>query len=466
MLGLVMRRWVGVECLVAVASSITAIMSCRQLAGIQDSPPEALTTNVCGLPYGTNECAACANKNCCSESTTCAADPQCAAYESCLGNCKGDAECRSKCTIGYPTGVATNVTALSTCLASSCETACNLTCGGIAALISPPSAAKACEECLATSACSKAEACASSTVCDAYERGNYAFPTIDSDEVYEANLCASDGATGLSLNIGSVVDVCGAHAKFDEDAGISSTAAGFNFDCAAACATGNDWGCIGHVSWPPPKVSSCTVNYIVRDFSGPPVNGALLQVCSPSHHECTEPLALGTTDANGALSLLVPNPLVSGSQGLNGFTRISGPNLLTENVYWGFPLVEGAFPVLRMDVVTVAEDQTILSGFKVTPIDGRGQLTVQVADCLFAPAAGVNVALKTADTYTMGFSTTTGNVTTVTDPSGLIFFVNVPAGLTPITATPTGLAAPAAQATVYVEPGVATVVYLWKMPSQ
>ena len=163
------------------------LMSCRQLAGIQDSPPEALTTNVCGLPYGTNECAACANKNCCDESTTCAADPQCTAYESCLGNCKGDAECRSKCTIDYPAGVAADVTALSTCLASSCETACSLTCGGIAALISPPSAAKACEDCLATSACLKAEACASSTVCDAYERANYALPTIDSDEVYEAN---------------------------------------------------------------------------------------------------------------------------------------------------------------------------------------------------------------------------------------------------------------------------------------
>jgi hypothetical protein len=40
MLGLVMRRWVGVEWLVAVAWSIMALMSCRQLAGIQDSPPE------------------------------------------------------------------------------------------------------------------------------------------------------------------------------------------------------------------------------------------------------------------------------------------------------------------------------------------------------------------------------------------------------------------------------------------
>jgi len=114
--------------------------------------------------------------------------------------------------------------------------------------------------------------------------------------------------------------------------------------------------------------------------------------------------------------------LVSGSQGLNGFTQISGLNLLTENVYWGFPLAEDTFPVLRMDVVTLAEDQTFLSTFKVTPIDGRGQLAVQVSDCLFAPAAGVSVELETADTHTMGFSSTTGNMTSVTDANGLIFF--------------------------------------------
>ncbi len=452
-------------CLVG-ALAVATIGGCRQVAGIADSPPEALTSNVCGLPYGTSECAACVNTSCCTESTACAADTTCAAYEGCLGHCNGDAECRSHCTIDHPAGVATDVIALSTCLATSCEAACGLTCGGIADLISPPSAARACEQCLATNACPQAEACASSKVCDAYTRANYAFSTSDSDEVYEANLCASDAAAGLSLGIGGVIDVCGSHPGIDVDAAIATEADSFKFACATACATGNDWSCIGHVEWPPPKAASCTLGYRLNDYvTGAPISGALLQVCSPSDDNCVEPLAHGMTDANGLRSLTVTNTVPSGSQGLNGFTRISGANIFTTDLYWGHPLVEGSVPVFLAEVATPAENQQILAGVNVTPVEGRGQLTVLVLDCLFQSAAGVNVTLSPADKLTKGFSTT-GGATTVTDKTGLIFFVNVPSGVTQITATPGGLDTPYAQSRISVQPGVQTIVYMWKSPSQ
>jgi hypothetical protein len=461
-----MSERIGAFCLVGTLA-VASIGACRQLAGISDSPPEALTSNVCGLPYGTSECAACVNTSCCSESTTCAADTGCAAYEGCLGHCNGDAECRSQCTIDHPVGVATDVTALSTCIAASCESACGLTCGGIADLISPPSAARACEQCLATTACPKAEACASSKVCDAYTRASYAFSTGDSNDVFDEALCASDAAAGLSLNIGGAVDVCGSHAGIDVDAAIATVADSFRFACATACATGNYWACVGHVNWPPPKAATCTIGYSITDYvTGAPVSDALVQVCSPSDDNCAEPLAHGMTDANGSIPLTVPNALVaSGSLGLNGFTRISGPNVFTTNLYWGFPLVEGSVPYLHIDVATPAETQQLFADVKVTQVEGRGQLSVLVGDCLYQSAAGVNVTLKPADALTMGFSRT-GTVTTVTGDTGLIFFVNVPAGVTTITATPGGLRTPSAQANVYVQPGMQTIVYMWKTPTQ
>ena len=57
----------------------------------------------------------------------CPGDSACAAYERCLGQCSGDAECRSRCVVGDPVGEPSEVSALSACLASNCETACGLT---------------------------------------------------------------------------------------------------------------------------------------------------------------------------------------------------------------------------------------------------------------------------------------------------------------------------------------------------
>ena len=69
----------------------------------------------------------------------------------------------------------------------------------------------------------------------------------------------------------------------------------------------------------------------------------------------------------------VPNQTPgAGFQGLNGFTRISGPNVQTKNAYWGFPLVEGRFPLLRISVVSPAEIQQRFAAAQVTPIAGRG----------------------------------------------------------------------------------------------
>ncbi len=147
---------------VAIIVATTSLLSCRQIAGITSNPVEDLTTRSCGLPYGSNACASCASASCCSESTTCAADPVCAAYEGFLGQCNGDADCRSQCTIDHRVGTSSDVSALSACLASTCETACGLGCGALAGYITEPrnGGATSCQTCVetTTAACTHARA--------------------------------------------------------------------------------------------------------------------------------------------------------------------------------------------------------------------------------------------------------------------------------------------------------------------
>ncbi len=448
----------------AAVTAITGVVACRQIADISDSPPEKLATSTCGLAYGTSTCAACVNASCCAPSMACAADPACSAYENCLGPCNGDPACRSRCTIDHPAGAASDVSALSACVASKCEALCGLTCGGMTDLISAPDAAAACQQCLQTSACAQAQTCASSQPCDAYMRSTLAFGTLDSVEAFEQLQCASSDAAGLSLDIGGRFEVCGKTPQVNADAGLSSRADAFRFTCTTPCETGNYWACAGHVSWPPPKASTSTIELVLTDYvTNLPVAGATARVCSPTDvPNCSEPLQQGTSDANGLVSLTFPNAAAI-NMGLNGFVRITSPDIVTQDIYWGFPLVESSL-FLTQQVVTPAEDQQLLDSVHVTPESARGQLDLYASDCLYQAAPGVQVVLTPSDMLTQGFSSG-GSQTTVTDQKGLLFFVNAPAGETQITATPPALGKPSSQISVNVQPGNITFVFLFPTPN-
>jgi hypothetical protein len=452
--------------LFAALIALTSVVACRQLVGITDNPPEDLVTSICGLPYGTNTCASCVSASCCTESTACASDPTCAAYEGCLGKCNGDPKCRSQCTIDNPVGTASDVSALSACLASKCESPCDLECGGVADLISEPDAAVACQQCIAKVACSQAELCASSEACDAYSRSLLAFSTLDSQEVHELLLCGDSAASGLAFNIGGNVDVCGANPAIDPDAGLSSAADSYKFACSTPCATGNYWACVGQgVSWPVPKTTTSTIDLQVTDQrTDAQVIGALAQVCSPGDTTCSSSTELthGTTDVNGRVSLTFQNLRDPGGHGLNGFVRVTSQNIVPYDDYWGFPLVEADLPFLDAETVTPAELQEEWNAVEATGDPMRGTLDVYVGDCLYQPAPGVKIVLN-PDNITQGFSST-GTATTMTDQSGIMFFVNVPAGLTQITATPVALGKPASQVNVTVQPGAVTLAVMYPTP--
>jgi hypothetical protein len=461
------RAW-GVG-LVASLFAVAGIAACRQLVGITDNPPTDLTSTLCGLPYGTNVCASCVNTSCCTESTACAADPVCSAYESCLGTCNGDPKCRSQCTIDNPVGVAADVSALSACLATNCETACGLTCGGVADLISEPDAAVSCEQCLKGSQCAQAEACASSEPCVAFVMDFLAFSRLDSIEVSEQAQCASSAASGLEFLIGGVSSICGKNPPtLDPDASASSTAGAFAQSygaCTTPCAIGNYWACVDHVTWPSPNSTTYTFGYTVTDFvNSQPVAGALVQVCSAGDENCSQMLTQGTTDADGRVSLTFQNIREGSGLGLNGFLRTTAADIVPLDYYWGFPLVEAQLPNLSGTAISPTELQDQWNALGVAADPTRGTVIVSVADCRVQVAPGVKITLTTADMFTQAFSTT-GATTSTTGQSGTVVFANVPAGNTTITATPLALGKPSSQATVTVHPGTITEALMYPTPN-
>ncbi len=195
-----MRRVLVVSATLAIGAMLVGPLACRQIVGIGSSPETDLTTTVCGLPYGTNTCASCAQANCCAESNVCAADStSCRAHFQCLGACGiGDWQCRAQCRLDHPDGTTDQYAPLTACVARNCEKECGLTCGGLD-YFAPPSAAARCQSCLSTASndvCSAERACASSVDCVTYGQ---CFRGCSTPDCRGACALASDAGPAMPL---------------------------------------------------------------------------------------------------------------------------------------------------------------------------------------------------------------------------------------------------------------------------
>jgi hypothetical protein len=420
--------------------AIGSFLSCRQIVGIEDSPREDITSNACGLPFGTSACASCASTSCCRESNACSADSICRSYESCVGNCKSDVECRTKCFFDYPTGTAGDVTALSACLAKNCEAECGLTCGGFAGVPVETDAAAGCQSCLTSKGCAQERACATSADCDGYNRCAAANPGV----APQSFTCAT--AYGYTFDYGSNPPC---------DAGDAQTLPCPNVDrraytnvwtgaCATACQAGNYWACVGSVTYSNPVASSTMLHFWLRDFfHQKDVSGANVSACNEGDAVCSPALQSQTTDATGEVSL----PLAldrsgfvgSQYQGLRAFLKVTAPTYMPYYYDWGHPL---AAPEAYFygEVTGIADWQMNAANLHVTVDPNRGHLGVTVYDCFGVAAPGVHVDLGgAADSETHSF--TLGALeSNVTDTQGQLFFFNVIPGTVTVTTTPSAIA--------------------------
>ncbi len=433
--------------------------SCRQIAGITDSPQVDLapTSTACGLPYGTVTCAACAQANCCVESTACHADTVCAAYEACVGNCAGDLKCRAQCAIAHAPGTASDVTALSVCLATSCETECGLTCGALAGWPVEPDAATACGACYATQACSVGRACARSTNCDALQRCQATCVTPDCNE-------ACSLAHGVMPGFGDPTDAGVADSPELAFSGF------YNGACTTACASGAYWECLGNVSWPSPRSTTVTAHFWPKDYSGGAVSGVTASVCKATDLDCTSPLGDGEgVPPDGEITLSFPNPPESQLGqilGLDGYFKLTAPGYVPTYYYWGLPLSEPEL-FAYTDLVTPSTLQEFANAESVNIDPARGELAVAVFDCLTTPgAAGVQVKLDTADDETRSFDLSSDMAATVTEsPSGTLFFWNVKAGTVNVTTTPVAIGRRSGRYSATIRAGTSTILLAYPTPN-
>lgn len=428
-------------------------LACRQIVGIGDAPP-ADPSSACGLPYGSASCGSCVAAHCCDPSSACAADPTCAAYASCLGSCDGDMACRSRCTLDHPVGRSAAFSAISACVAASCDVECGLGCGALGPVISTPDAAASCEACLATSACTDERACASSVDCDAYQRCLLTCPQYDCNEA-----CARAHDAGSAL-----------YGPFATD---------FKA-CAADCAFGHDWRCVGHVSYPAATSPTTTIHVVAADyFSGAPVAGVSVSACASMDIACSPPAVPPVkTDPEGGATLNVPlQPSNMLSSGYSGYLLLDPPtgdggaaDYVPSLLFATFPVTEpqydltghrGGNPEIANGSIPMATRDEFLNALPkllgTTQDPSLGAVGVYVSDCLTSPAADVRISIDSpADAGLEVRYVGGGSATSAKYGAGVIF--NVPPGSIMLTATPLDLGKPASRATAFVQAGAITGV--------
>ncbi len=451
--------------LFAAAVAAVATFACRQVVGIGD---DAGSVSACGMGYGTQTCASCIQAHCCAESTACAADGQCGGHYGCLARCAtADWECRAQCVLDSSPGTSAEYAPLTACMYTKCESECGLPCGGAGTVGVPPDAASACHSCLSTHVCADEKACASSPECSTWVQCTQSCSTPDCR--FACSL-AHRADAGL-LSSGLLPDDSGVAWSGRVPAPYESIVNAYALTCAAACAAGANWSCVGHVAWPTPLIQPATLTADVLDFiTDQPVEGVDASVCRQSDPGCTGPLMTGQTDVTGYVQLPLPSERGIASLGTDVFVQFTSPSIVPTLSYLGYPVTEPQASVGEPYVLVATPDEVTMAFGE--PVDTtRGAVQFVVADCDFVAAAGARVSIDSKDTLIRPFyyqsgaasftATTTDNVGASAGSGG---FLHVPPGEVTLTATPHGLPKPSSTAHVLVRSGAITIVFMYPTP--
>ena len=475
------RRWSTAGRVGAAVLVLLSVAGCRQVLGVED--------------HRGDPCKTCTQSSCGNEAAACATSTACKGIEDCYGNCQGDARCRAQCTLDHPAGDGVVAGELDACLATHCEAACNLACGALSHL-APPDAAQACQDCLAQVPCDTARACGTDVECQTYVHCREGCSTGDCiGACSPENSPTSEFCYGPMCGNTDCVRPCSA----DNDGGLTRYA-NFYRDVSGACQTqcqaGQNWTCLGHVTWPTAKAAprKFAVAFIdTADPKSPYRQGIVVKMCTG---DCAHPFSQTTTDESGLAHLTDTTNSANGAgNGLNGYLDLSSPRACPENgcpgpspgacpengcpavllptrVYWGFPLSEpnGALgtpvPFLEASVWTDLWEHGL--GVHLDP--NMGAIAAVVLDCSGNQAPNVAVSISVPDSqppntpyYAPNFVPTqtltqTGNV-------ALAFFINVTPGQVTVTATPVDRTDPSSVFAMEVVAGKLTEVSLAPTPS-
>jgi hypothetical protein len=400
---------------------------------------EAGVVAACGMPIPAGTCESCVAASCCAEAQACAGDPPCLALESCLLACGSDYACRARCTQDNVVAAQTDAPTLDTCVAVHCNDACGLVCGMSGSYVQPD-AAQGCQECIKGKACQASQTCAVDLECELTGHCSYACPTPDCSAACLARSPDAGAFVAAALSVG--------------------------LPCYTPCAVGHYWRCIGSVSWPFAKGTSQTAALTLSDPSpnhvGAKYAGSIVKACGSGDQPCANPLATATSDATGVANVPLPTLPPPPVFGYQGYFDIQSPSGATPPFlfFLAFPLSETNAP-LTAPIPTTADFQQSMSLVHVTPIAGRGHLSVTAEDCLFIPAADVTVTVDGLDAQvTTAYVSVNQPSTTATqtDASGTVWFFNVAPGPYTLHVTPKDISRQSSRATVIVRPDALSYV--------
>ena len=113
--------------------------------------------------------------------------------------------------------------------------------------------------------------------------------------------------------------------------------------------------------------------------------------CDASDEFCSSPLAEGTTDAQGAVELVVP-----GADGWDGYLQVSGGDTMNSIVYLNRPVVR-TNTVLRYGIPTPASAEGFAAAAMIDYDPAQGALLAQASDCTGAWVTGLQIDVEGND---------------------------------------------------------------------
>jgi hypothetical protein len=415
-----------------------ALPCCEQILSIDGTVVVAGPGDACGLAVDAGACQACLAAQCCDQAAACSRDVACASYESCLLACGSDYACRSTCVRSNPIGNTADVPGFDQCLAASCADPCGVSCGVIGSYTAPD-AADGCQACINAHVCTASETCTTDITCETQGHCAYACATPDCQSACLA------GDAGLFLSVAY---------------GLAST-------CLSPCEVGNDWACVGNVTWPLAKQKTIDATVTVQDSAhNAPLAGVQIAACTHGDVPCSSPVASGTTDGKGQAQLVLTSP-PSAIYGFQGYLDLTSPtqSLVHYEYFLAFPLSErqAQLGVLSLSPTSL---QALVSLAHITLDPSRGQVALSALDCLLIPSSGVTFVAQGTDSQTQEVyyqGGALGTDATSTDGSGLVFFFNVPPGPVHIEATPKALGRVSSRVDVVVQAGA--IAYAQALPT-
>ena len=237
--------------------------------------------------------------------------------------------------------------------------------------------------------------------------------------------------------------------------------------CSTQCASGANWTCVGHVSWPIPKFATTGIDFVALRAPGEvtPIPGLHVRVCNGGDLTCASPgLDESDTDPSGRVHLQFANANTA-TGGVDGYLQIDpgDSGVLPYLYFWGFPLSEKDWLRAYFGFETLADWQSAAQSAGISMDPERGMIVAFVVDCLLVGAANVSVTLSNQDAGVVE-SNFGGTLNGPTDSTALAIFNNVPVGVTEVTATPIALGRPSSKVAVYVRKGTVTAVLLYPTP--